>query len=414
MTETNGKRIAVVGGGIAGLTAALRLAEQGFEVDVYEAAPALGGRTKSFYFEPNQTWVDNGPHLMVGAYTETQKLLADVGIGHHVTWQSSLCLPLWQRGRGFFAFKAPAWLPIPLALLWGVARMPNHGFASVIAMLKLALTMNNRDESQTVAQWLAEINAPDILIEDMLEVLCLGVMNEPLATANAKTFARVLALSFASHQNAKLGWFNQCLSQALIAPVAEKAKQLGVSIHLKHTVRDLSALPHEKIVLTIPAYARNRLLGIDNVVETQVITNIHLWFDTPITLPSMMLGLLGTYGQWLFDVSEMTSEHGLQHLCVTVSADETTKTKTQIIEQVKVEIEQALNISLPKPIFQRVVSEKRATVSVRANQNVDLPLHVFDACESPYPGQLPATIELAVISGSKAADWAHLAHKINA
>ncbi|MDQ6978428.1 MAG: FAD-dependent oxidoreductase, partial [Ghiorsea sp.] len=111
------KRIAVVGGGIAGLTAALRLAEQGYAVDLFEAAPALGGRTKSFYDEEVGEWVDNGPHAMVGAYHATLKLLGDVGVLQHVNWQSSLTLPLWDMQRGFFDLKSASWLPVNVALI---------------------------------------------------------------------------------------------------------------------------------------------------------------------------------------------------------------------------------------------------------------------------------------------------------
>ncbi len=397
------KRVAVVGGGIAGLTAALRLAEKGCRVELYEAAPALGGRTKSFYDRALDEWVDNGPHMMVGAYQATRKLLADVGATDHVSWQPSLCLPLWDRARGNFSLQAPSWLPVSLALLLAVARMPGHGWASVKAMLSVALTMSNRDEEQTVAQWLKEIHAPDILIRDMLEVLCLGVMNEPLATANAKTFARVLATSFSSHQNAMMGWFNKPLSQALIEPVVNRAEQLGVVMHLRHTIRDLAELDHDAVVLALPAFARDRLLGRQDEVETQVITNVHLWFEEAVQLPSMMLGLLGTYSQWLFDVSHMTGRQGgACHLCVTVSADAVIQSRDECLQRVCNEIETVLGKPLPPLLNSKVIREKRATVLVRKQSGLNLPDHVFDACESPGPGQLPATIELAIISAEAA------------
>ena len=414
MAKTTQKTVAVIGGGIAGLTASLRLAELGYKVDLYEAAPELGGRTKSFYDETVSEWVDNGPHLMVGAYFATRKLLEDVGASHHVTWQPSLTLPLWDKKRGFFSLGARLWLPIPLALMLAVAKMPGHGWASVRAMLKLATTMANRDEEQTVQSWLEEIQAPDLLIQDMLEVLCLGVMNEPLETANAKTFARVLATSFSSHQHAKMGWFNQSLSQGLINPVVDKAKELGVNFHLKHTIRDLSELKHDAVVLAIPAFARNRLLGIKEEIETQVITNIHLWFDEEIHLPSSMLGMLGTYSQWLFDVNQMTKHEGKQHVCVTVSADDLKKSQTECLQTVLREVEDVLVRPLPMPVQTRVIREKRATVLVRLQKTYELPKNVFDACEAPCPGQLPATIELAVISGSEAANMCHMSLEINA
>lgn len=397
------KRVAVVGGGMAGLTAALRLAEQGYHIDLYEAAPALGGRTKSFYDEEVGEWVDNGPHAMVGAYHATKTLLEDVGATSHVTWQSSLSLPLWDAQRGFFTLKAVPWLPVNLALIWAVSRLPGHDFKSVKAMLRLALTMMNRDDEQTVQQWLDEIQAPELLIKDMLQVLCLGVMNEPMHTANAKTFARVLATSFASHQHAKMGWFNQPLSKALIAPLADKLRNLGVNMVLRHTVRHLDELNHDAVVLALPAFARNRLLGIQAEVQTQAITNVHIWFKENLMLPNIMQGMLDTYGQWLFDVSQMMQDDAsLHHVCVTISADESELSQQALIDNVLSELETMLGRSLPEMEKVRFIREKRATVLVRQHEAIDVPAHVFLACESPKPGELPATIELAIILGEKA------------
>ncbi len=415
MSENQSKRVAVVGGGIAGLTAALRLAEYGHQVDLYEAAPALGGRTKSFFDEGVDEWVDNGPHMMVGAYHATLKLLVDVGASSHVSWQSSLTLPLWDKQRGFFKLQAPSWLPVNLALVWAVYRMPGHDLSSVKAMLKLALGMMNRDEEQTVQSWMDEIGAPKVLVRDMLEVLCLGVMNEPMRTANAKTFARVLATSFSSHKHAKMGWFNKPLSQALVAPVADKLRALGVNMALRHTVRSLDELNHDAVVLALPAFARNRLLGIQEEVSTQSIANIHLWFKQHIPLPSLMLGMLGTYGQWLFDVSVMMGQKdGLQHLCVTVSADESEASQDELVALVLDELGKVVGEKIAEPEKIRFIREKRATVLVQKGLDVNFPRHVFDAGEAPYPGQLPATIELAVISGEEVAKKVHLSHEINA
>ncbi len=398
------KRVAVVGGGVAGLTAALRLAERGYRVDLYEAAPALGGRAKSFYDKEVDEWVDNGPHMMVGAYHATLKLLQGVGALRYVSWQSSLTLPLWDKQRGFFKLQAPSWLPVNLALILGVYRMPNHGWSSVQAMLKLALTMRNRDDKQTVQAWVDEINAPGVLVRDMLEVLCLGVMNEPMQTANAKTFALVLATSFSSHKHAKMGWFNKPLSQVLIAPIADRLRALGVNMELRHTVRSLDALDHDNIVLALPAFARNRLLGIKTEVATQAITNIHFWFSEKVKLPDMMQGMLGTYTQWLFDVNVMMNrEDKLQHVCATISADMSDKSQDALTALALQEMGDMLGGKPPAPVHTRFIREKRATVLTRNTEKVDLPRHVFDAGEAPQAGELPATIEVAISQGEKAA-----------
>ena len=101
-------KLAVIGGGLTGLTAAIRAAQKGYAVDLYEAAPALGGRTRSFFHAPTQTWVDNGPHLLIGVYQRTQALLEEVGALPMIQWQDALTLPLWDAQRGNFALKTSA------------------------------------------------------------------------------------------------------------------------------------------------------------------------------------------------------------------------------------------------------------------------------------------------------------------
>jgi len=175
-------------------------------------------------------------------------------------------------------------------------------------------------------------------------------------------------------------------------------------MELRHTVRSLDELNHDAVVLALPAFAGNRLLGISEEVETQAITNIHLWFEENLNLPNMMQGMLGTYGQWLFDVSKMMhATTGLHHVCMIISADEIELSQEALVNTVFHEIEVMLGRALPEPKKVRFVREKRATVLVKNHVAFDLPEHVFDAGEAPTPGELPATIELAVISGEKAA-----------
>ena len=85
--------IAVIGAGLTGLTAAIRLAETGVQVELFEASPLAGGRTKSFHESFANELCDNGPHLLIGAYSATQKLLDDCGASANVYWQPSLPLP---------------------------------------------------------------------------------------------------------------------------------------------------------------------------------------------------------------------------------------------------------------------------------------------------------------------------------
>ncbi|MFQ5518976.1 MAG: FAD-dependent oxidoreductase, partial [Mariprofundus sp.] len=280
--------IAVIGAGVAGLTAAIRLAEKGKDVELFEAAPKPGGRTRSFIDPTTGQLCDNGPHLLIGAYQATNKLLEQCGAAHHIAWQATLELPMWDKQRGFFTFKPATWMPFQLALLLEVSKLPGHHRSSSTAMLRLAATLKSAmPESLTVQSWMQQLAMPDLLVQDLIEPLCLGAMNESVETACALSFRRVLHDSFGSRDKSRLGWFTKPLDEALIQPLTEKATQLGVKLHLRHRVRSMQHVENsirvndklfQKAIIALPAYASAQLLGRQASCETSAISNIHLWF----------------------------------------------------------------------------------------------------------------------------------------
>jgi len=408
------QHIAVIGGGICGLTAALRLAQRGKDVELFEAAPEAGGRTRSFMDKKTGQWCDNGPHLLNGAYRATIKLLADCHASQHVSWQPSLKLPLWDQQRRHFYLHPSSRLPFPLALLLAVRSMPGHGWRSALAMLRLNLAVTNkRSASRNVASLLQHCHAPVEFIRDMIEPICLGAMNEAIETADADSFGRVLTESFASRQCARLGWFSAPLQQALITPLVKQARQAGVIMHTNHRVKTLQdraddvmldGMRFDACVIALPAYARNRLLGENSDCETRSIINVHLWYQNHPGLPEPFIGGIGTRGQWFFDISSQMghAQPTLRHLCVVISAAEDKLDGDQLVHQLNRELSLICGI-ISAPSHSRIVHEKRATVLVRPNNGSAGSRCIIDASESPMPGELPATIEFAVLRGEKAA-----------
>jgi len=410
--------VAVIGGGLTGLTAAIRLAEQGIHVELFEAAPSLGGRTRSFFERTMQQCCDNGPHLLVGAYAATQTLLQECGADEHVHWQSTLSLPLWDAKRGHFAFQPTDRLPFAPAMLFAAAAMPGHGISSALAMLRLAaaLRRKNPPQAEHVAQWLNDLRIPEQLVRDLLDPLCLGAMNEAIRTACPLTFKRVLKESFAGRKQARIGWFTAPLQTALIEPLARHAGELSVHTHTGHRVQHLTdtggkalvdGKSFDKAVVALPSFAADMLLKRQSGCETRAITNVHLWLRKAVTMPEPLIGCIDGTGQWYFDVSQQwqTGTPGT-HICAVISAAENHKPKTELIRLCLDELAALCEIRQQAELMHsRIICERRATTLVRPaySAHEDLPESIIDAAEHPVPGQLPATIESAVRRGEIAA-----------
>ena len=419
--NVNTQRIAVIGGGLAGITAAIDMAKQGIDVDLYEAAPHLGGRTQSFFHKPTQSWVDHGPHLLIGAYHHTIALLKEIDAFQNTRWQKSLNLPLWEAERGHFSLHISNKLPFSLALMQAIYHMPGHGFKTLPSLLRMAYSMK-KAPSGSVLEWMEKANIHTYLQRDLLEILCLGAMNENMATASAASFSNVLQQAFANHKSARLGWFTQPLSQALIQPLQQYCETLGVNIHTSSRVLSLQSndndcaiqtrlntVHYDKIILTCSPSVRNTLLGVQQHIEGRSITNIHLWFDQKIRLNSPFIGGIGTYGQWFFDISHQFNtpleKSSLTHLCAVISADESKQSKQYKINTVLKELRQLTkqNQNQLQPLHQHMITVHTATHLVRPKQSLSMPKHIIDACEQPHDGELPATIESAISRGKEAA-----------
>jgi glycine/D-amino acid oxidase-like deaminating enzyme len=409
--------IAVIGGGLTGLSAAIRLAGQGKQVTLFEAAAQPGGRTRSFSEPGAGQDCDNGPHLLTGACRATQRLLADCGAAANIHWQDSLALPLWDQSRGLFCFQPSNRLPFALALIVAASRLPGHSISSALAMMRLgrALQSERRDEAMTVADWIEQLRLPDALVHDLIEPICLGAMNEAPAGADAASFRLVLREAFASRGSARLGWFTQPMSEALIRPLVDKAVQSGVRMLYRRRIRSLldshgralvDGQAFDAAVVATPAYATDRLLGRASHVETRMISNIHFWFDERISFPAPLVGGLGTLGHWFFDVSAQMRQGGSpHHICAVISGEARQPLPPALSERLCMEIAAICGVRhLPEASRIRIVREKRATVLVRPRSaGPALPSHIIDASERPLPGELPATIESAIRRGEKAA-----------
>jgi squalene-associated FAD-dependent desaturase len=428
-------KLAVVGAGWAGLAAAVDLKAYGHDVSVFEAAHTPGGRARRVARLSWGTALDNGQHILLGAYTETLALMRQLDRDvDRMLWR----LPLqWGAFDGAIALRAPRW-PAPLHALWALLTARGLSLADRWAAARLMLhvrqmTADAVPSHMTVAAWLTGLNQPASLITALWSPLCLAALNTPIDIASAQLYARVLHDSLTTTRAAS----DLLLPRTDLSSVWPDAAARQVRMRYGSTVRTLhwgeetivlNSEEFDAAVLAIPPPAVVRLLkpyvctpaAADLLKQLQAFTympiaTLVLGLARPYRLPMPMMMLREDAGrchdgQWVFDRTRMLDQNNGGELAIVVSAAralierDRDQTIMQLIEQLR---EQAPPYApLPAIIASELFIEKRATLAAvpglaRPSNHTPWPRLTLagDWTDTGYPGVL----EGAVRSGRQAA-----------
>ena len=187
-------KLAIIGGGWAGLSAAVTATRLGHHADLYESAGVLGGRARSVDAPGLQQRTDNGQHILLGAYTATLALMREVGADPDTHF---LRLPLSVRSAdGRFSMRAWPGLPAPMHVAAGLLTARGLGRREKAAALR-AMSLLRRNgwktpQDATVQEWLSLTLQPRALQDLLWKPLCIATMNTPADQACAQLFANVL------------------------------------------------------------------------------------------------------------------------------------------------------------------------------------------------------------------------------
>jgi len=203
---TGAPDVIVIGGGFAGLSAAVSLAVEGRRTLVLEARNRLGGRATAFADRASGEAIDNGQHVLLGCYHETFAFLRGLGADHLVTLQDRLEVPLVDRHGAASTLRCPAW-PSPWHLVGGVLRWPALSLRDRVSVARLGpalmrarrwaareatATHDLAGADETVEAWLARHGQGARIREMLWEPLALAALNQDIRTAAALPFVRVL------------------------------------------------------------------------------------------------------------------------------------------------------------------------------------------------------------------------------
>lgn len=414
-------RIAIIGGGYAGMACAVELTKAGIPVTVFEASRVLGGRARRV--DIKGLALDNGQHLLIAAYRELLRLM---GLVHGDISKVIKRRPLQLLIYGGAQLNLPA-LPAPLDGVIGLLRARGLSirdkWASICLLQWLKSHRFDIDDDQPLAEWLQQRKQPQRLIKGLWEPLCLAALNTPLAEASAQVFANVLRDSLLGGTGAAdLVLPLVDLSALFPDPAAAFVTARGGRIDLEQRI---SAIEHQnngwqingqdfdQVVLAVgPHHAASLLAPFDQasaqLIEQfsyQSITTVWLQYAPATTLSQPMLGLNTGLVQWVFDRGQMSGEAGLLAAVISVDGPHLDLSREALVEAVVQQM--AVTLKCPTELlWSQVIIEKRATFACKAalerpsEQTAAKGLWLAgDYVASDYP----ATLEGAVRSGVKVA-----------
>ena len=418
-------RVAIVGGGWAGLACAATLSEAGFSVCVFEAARQLGGRARRV--DINGYTLDNGQHLLLGAYRETLRLMRLCGADpERLLLRRPLELNYPADG---IRLRLPH-LPAPFHLAAGLllARgMPLAEKWAAVRFIRALQACNYRlAEDTSVAELLRRYDQGNTLLRVLWQPLCLAALNTAPEHASAQIFANVLRDALGgTAENSDLLLPRTDLSRIFPDAAAHFITEHGGEIRLSARVRQIERYGQDlvingerfahAVVSSGPQHAGALLRDHEEVRPTasmldtyryEPIATAYLAYPEALRAGFPMLGMRGPFGQWVFDRGQLDGQEGIAACVLSAQGDWEKLDDETLAKALHSEVQETLGRALPEPTWQRIIRERRATFSCR-------PCLARPATKTGLPGlwlagdyvcaDYPATLEGAVRSGVVAA-----------
>ena len=436
--------VLIIGGGFAGLAAAVDLAAAGQRVLVLERRAFLGGRAYSFTDQTTGDTIDNGQHLMMGCYHHTLSFLNKIGATSKLKFQASPRVDFLHEHEGHASFQCPA-LPAPLHLLAGLSKLQSIGWKDRLNALRVGLalrTMNGhraRLADITVREWLTELGQTEKMQQRFWNLVALATLNETPERASADMFARVLDQAFMhTKQDSTMVISRVGLSDLYTADATRFIEAHGGEVRLNATVTSIDfengqavgvtlrqgeRLAAEVIVSAAPYFMLKTMLAPEIIAINEQfraipeftsapIVSINLWYDEPVT-DLEFVGLLDSRIEWVFNKNAIAGDRDSQrqHLALVISGahEAANLPKEQLVELAINEMKRFFPAArCQEPAHSFVIRERDATMShtvgmakLRPPQRT--PFSNFFLAGDWTATGLPATIESAVWSGQECA-----------
>jgi squalene-associated FAD-dependent desaturase len=438
--------VVVIGGGFAGLSAGVALAERGFRVAVLERKPALGGRAYSFPDAESGDFVDNGQHVLMGCYSETLAFLQQIGTYDQLVFRNKLEIEMIAPG-GKRAVLRTASLPSPLHMGAAVMRYKHLSIRERIGLIRAArrlLKMHRSDraslETTDVATMMDRLHQSENARQSFWYPLTIATLNEEPALASSALLAEVMKRAFFSRRSdsafvySKVGLSDlYCTAAAafiqqrdgVVAPrTGVETLELGPDGTIERArLRDGNGLAAANYIVAVPCGSLLQMLPpataadpffakLAGLKQSPIIC-VHVWLDREVA-DSAFVGFIGTTTQWLFNkrkIFDKSAERHPGYLSFVISGARgmVDRPNEELLDQVMNDLKAMVPAAREAKIVKALVlKEKQATMApapdshaLRPGTSTPIP-NLFLAGDWIQTG-LPATIESAVVSGRAAA-----------
>jgi squalene-associated FAD-dependent desaturase len=392
-------KVAVVGGGLAGLSAALDLVDARHEVTLYEARPTLGGAVQTLPRREGdpEPPPDNGQHVALGCFTEYVRFLYRIGEQGSL-WRLPLALPVIdERGRSAVI------KPSAFALL----RYRHVPFGDRVRILT-ALARWRDAPAVTFADALRARGQSEAAIDRFWDVFIRPALNLRAEEASAQAGDFTVETALLAGRDASDLLLPTVPLGSMHGDAAGRAlEEAGATVRTGVRVEDLDELEADAIVVAVPPAESARLLGEQEPeLEHSPIVSVHLVFDRPLT-KQPLVALLGGPAHWVFNRSRLTGGPEGYLTVVSSGAPELEAVRgRELVDLIAGAVTERLGAA--ELIWSRVSREPNATIAVRPGSEAHRPgpqtskPNVVRAGAWTATGW-PATMEGAVRSGRAAA-----------
>jgi len=437
LKDNTSRSVIIIGGGWSGLSAAVDLITKGYQVTLFESAKQLGGRARCVAFGKHR--VDNGQHLLIGAYKQTLSVLNTCGVKlESVLLRTQLHLLVIDKNKQTLELELGQ-LPIPLNILTAFLTLENISKRDRIKtcwfLIKLRLKNFRLKHDTSVKELLR--HQPEKIIQQFWEPLCLAALNTSISDSSAQVFLNVLKDSFTTTPDASDLLIPKVdLANLFVHPAMQYIDRKGGNIVLGKKISKVlshQASPSvidangniysaDHVILASSPSATHSLLKNSELLESsqyalnhfeyEPICTIYLQYPKHISLPQPMVGLSNCTGQWIFDRS-FCNQAGLMAVVISASGAHMKLDKMTLSQIVADELSELFG--WPDAEQALVIREKRATFKSSVNINQVRPDNATsdakiwlcgDYTASPYP----ATLEAAVQSGLQCSQQITNAH----